>query len=59
MIFNKQALLSELLDRTHLVSFNTQPFLRLPDEQLNKKPSVDKWSIAQVFERQYQSRVLY
>jgi len=49
-VFNKQNLLSELTDRTELVISNTQPFLRLTNEQLNEKVSQDAWSIAEVFE---------
>ena len=50
MIFNKQTLLSELLDRTHLLGINARPFLRLHNKQLNQKPAKDKWSIAEIFE---------
>jgi len=49
-VFNKQGLITELLDRTELIKASTQPFLRLTPEQLNFKPDPGKWSIAEIFE---------
>jgi hypothetical protein len=49
-VFSKQALITELLDRTELVKASTQSFLRLTNDQLNFKPNAGQWSIAQNFE---------
>jgi len=49
-VFNKQNLLSELLDRTDLINSSTRVFFRLSDEQLNNRQSPGKWSIAEIFE---------
>lgn len=48
-VFSKQSLITELLDRTELIKASTQPFLRLTKQQLNFKPSANKWSIAEIF----------
>lgn len=48
-VFSKQALITELLDRTELVKASTQSFLRLTEQQLHFKPAPDKWSIAEIF----------
>ncbi len=49
-IYKKQQLLSELLDRTDLISSSVQNFMRLSNEELNAQPAPGKWSIAAVFE---------
>jgi hypothetical protein len=49
-VFNKQNLLSELLDRTDLINSSTRVFFRLSDEQLNNRQAPGKWSIAEIFE---------
>ena len=49
-VFNKQSLLTDLLDRIELIKARAQPFLRLSNEQLNHKPAPEKWSIEEVFE---------
>jgi DinB superfamily len=49
-VFNKQNLLSELMDRTDLINSNTRVFFRLSNEQLNNRPAPGKWSIAEIFE---------
>ncbi len=48
-VFNKQGLITELLDRTELIKASTQPFLRLNEDQLNHAPGPGKWSIAEIF----------
>jgi hypothetical protein len=49
-IFNKKDLLSGLHDRVELIRNNLQPFLRLPDEHLLRRPAPGTWSIAEIFE---------
>jgi hypothetical protein len=49
-VFNKQGLITELLDRTELIKASTKPFLRLDEEQLNFKSDPNRWSIAEIFE---------
>jgi uncharacterized damage-inducible protein DinB len=49
-VFNKQNLLSELMDRTDLINSNTRVFFRLSNEQLNSRLAPDRWSIAEIFE---------
>src|SRR5882724_32312 len=49
-VFNKQGLITELLDRTELIKASTKAFLRLNEEQLNFKPDPSTWSIAEIFE---------
>ena len=48
-VFNKQGLITELLDRTELIKASTQPFLRLTDDQLHHRPGPGKWSIVEIF----------
>jgi uncharacterized damage-inducible protein DinB len=48
-VFSKQALLSELIDRTEVITSNTYSFLRLSEEELNFKPSQLEWSIAEIY----------
>jgi len=48
-VFNKQGLITELLDRTELVKASTQSFLRLTEQQRYFRPADNKWSIAEVF----------
>jgi hypothetical protein len=48
-VFNKQGLITELLDRTELVKAGTQSFLRLTEQQLCFRPADNKWSIAEIF----------
>jgi hypothetical protein len=47
--FNKQAFLSELMDRTEIISSNTRTFLRLKGEQLSFKPTPKGWSICEIY----------
>jgi hypothetical protein len=49
-VFNKQGLITELLDRTELIKASTKPFLRLGEEHLNFKSDPHRWSIAEIFE---------
>jgi hypothetical protein len=58
-VFSKQQLLSELMDRTELVRSNTNPFLRLTNEQLNAKPARGKWCISEIFEHLNITQGLY
>jgi DinB superfamily len=48
-VFNRQGLITELLDRTELIRAGSATFLRLTDEQLGFSPAPDCWSIAEVF----------
>jgi hypothetical protein len=48
-VFNKQGLITELLDRTELIKASTQPFLRLANDQLHHRPGPGKWSIIEIF----------
>ena len=48
--FNKKNMLSGLHDRVEVIRNNMQPFLRLPDEYLVRRPSPVKWSVAEIFE---------
>src|SRR5882757_812615 len=48
-VFNKQGLITELLDRTELIKASTQPFLRLTNDQLHQRPGPGKWSIVEIF----------
>jgi hypothetical protein len=48
-VFNKQGLITELLDRTELIKASTQPFLRLTNDQLHQSPGPGKWSIVEIF----------
>jgi hypothetical protein len=57
--FNKQDLLSELMDRTDCISSSMQGFLRLTNDQLNYKPEGSKWSIAEIFEHLHISHQVY
>lgn len=47
--FSKQSLLSELMDRTEVITSNTQSFLRLSEEELNYKPVQHEWSISEIY----------
>ncbi|HMH21964.1 MAG TPA: DinB family protein [Puia sp.] len=58
-VFNKQSLITELLDRTELIKASTKPFLRLSEEQLNFKPGPGCWSIAEIFEHLNISNNIY
>lgn len=58
-IYSKQQLLSELIDRTELISSSVQYFLRLNDEQLNARPAPGKWSIAAIFEHLNITNAIY
>jgi hypothetical protein len=49
-LFEKQSFLSELIDRTEIVSSNTKSFLRLSEEHLNFKPSSLSWSICDIYQ---------
>ncbi len=48
-VFNKQSLLTELMDRIELIKASTQPFLRLNNDQLNYQPAPGKWCISEIF----------
>jgi hypothetical protein len=48
-VFSRQGLITELLDRTEVLKASTQPFLRLPDEQLYFQPGPGKWSIPEIY----------
>ena len=56
---NKKNLLAGLHDRTEVVRNNLQPFFRLSPEMFNWKPSIEKWSIAQVFEHLIITQQIY
>jgi DinB family protein len=49
IVLSKHAFLSGLIDRTEVITSNTQPLLRLSEEELNFKPEPDTWSIAEIF----------
>jgi len=48
-LFDKQSLLSELIDRTEIITSNTHSFLRLSEEELNFKAALQEWSIAEIY----------
>ncbi len=48
--FNKKELLSGLHDRIEVIRNNMQPFLRLTDDYLTRRPAPGKWSVAEIFE---------
>ncbi len=48
--FNKKELLSGLHDRVEVIRNNMQPFLRLTDNYLTRRPAPGKWSVAEIFE---------
>ncbi|HLK28232.1 MAG TPA: DinB family protein [Puia sp.] len=48
-LFDKQSLLSELIDRTEIITSNTKSFLRLSEDQLNYKPAPQTWSISEIY----------
>ena len=58
-VFNKQNLLSELMDRTDLINSNTRVFFRLSNEQLNSRLAPDQWSIAEIFEHLNITHAMY
>jgi DinB superfamily len=58
-VFNKQSLITELLDRTELIKASTQSFLRLNEDHLNFKPDPSQWSIAEIFEHLNISNGIY
>ena len=47
--FNKQTLLSELIDRTEVITSNTRSFLRLDQQLLYYKPESQCWSITEIY----------
>ncbi len=48
-VLSRQTLLSDLIDRTAVITSNTHPFLRLSEGQLNFKVGAGIWSIAEIF----------
>jgi DinB superfamily len=48
-LFSRTSLVAELLDRTELLKANTQVFFRLTDEQLQYRPAMGKWGIAEIY----------
>ena len=48
-LFDKQSLLSELTDRTEVITSNAKSFLRLSEEEMHFKPSPQTWSIAEIY----------
>jgi hypothetical protein len=58
-LFNKQDLISELIDRTDLIVSNVQGFLRLSNEQLCLRPAQDQWSIAEIFDHLNKTHEIY
>ncbi len=41
--------MSELIDRTEIITSNTKSFLRLSEAELNFKPSPQSWSIVEIY----------
>jgi len=58
-LFNKQDLISELIDRTDLIVSNVQGFLRLSNEELCRRPARDQWSIAEIFDHLNKTHEIY
>jgi hypothetical protein len=58
-VFSRQALITELLDRTELIKAGSSAFLRLTDEQLGFSPGPGTWSIVEVFSHLSLSNEIY
>src|SRR5580698_2010277 len=58
-VFSRQALITELLDRTELIKAGSSAFLRLTDEQLGFSPGPGTWSIVEIFAHLNLSNEIY